>query len=107
MSDAHDDMSGTDCDKCHTRVPSNNDLTLFLVILTGDPMFAFQTSRHLLPVVVEGATVCEGSPSRAQYLEGQARDARGQFPYREDAEAKMRAAYAEYLEVYDSPASTS
>lgn len=55
----------------------------------------FAIPRHLLPVVEDGKVVCEGSPSRAQYIEGQPRDPRGSlYPYDETIEAQRRAAYA-------------
>src|SRR5437870_332690 len=49
--------------------------------------------KHLLPIVKEGKTICPGSPSRAQYIEGQPRDPRPRFAYRPELEPKVRAAY--------------
>jgi hypothetical protein len=64
------------CDKCGKDVPLNNDaVALQSLIEYGTMPVPFMVlnygSRHLLPV--EG---CEGSPSRAQFIEGQPRDAR-------------------------------
>jgi hypothetical protein len=86
-----------DCDKCRTPVPPGNDATLFEALVTGNPYFALANSRHLLPVVKDGVQVCEGSPSRAQYLEGQPRDSRGTYPYIEEREQLFRAAYQALL----------
>jgi hypothetical protein len=87
----------TDCDKCRIPVPPRNDASLLEAILT-DPMVALVfPSRHLLPVVVGGEQICEGSPSRAQYLEGQPRDSRGD-PYVPEREPAVRAAYVKLLE---------
>lgn len=84
-----------ECDKCHTDVPPSNDATLLDAILMDEPMLAFiSVPRHLLPVIVDGTQVCEGSPSRAQYLEGQSRDTRTAYPYDPDREEPIRAAYA-------------
>lgn len=81
----------TRCDKCGERVEPGNDAVL-LAIATGelDGLSAvFAQSRHLLP---EGN--CEGSPSRAQYLEGQPRDTRAEYPYDKRLEKPVREAYA-------------
>jgi hypothetical protein len=88
----------TVCDKCGTEVPPINDAVNFDLILTGDPLLIFATSRHLLPVVEEGVVVCAGSPSRAQYLEGQLRDSRGLFDYDSSLESRFRQVYAKLLE---------
>ena len=82
----------TDCDKCKTPVPPANDATLFEAIRSDEPFFAFAISRHLLPVVIDDVQICPGSPSRAQYLEGQPRDPR--YPYRDEREQPARDAYA-------------
>lgn len=65
------------CDKCGKEVPLGNDAIALEIlskrgVLPNDwERFAYG-SRHLLPT--EG---CEGSPSRAQFLEGGAPDPRG------------------------------
>lgn len=68
------------CDKCGRPVPPANDMTM-LIAASGLPGAEWAPtlwySRHLLPVMEDGERVCEGSPSRAQYLEGQPRDTRG------------------------------
>lgn len=90
------------CDKCSTPVPSTNDAGLLDALLQREPILAFTLPpRHLLPVEQDGETVCPGSPSRAQYLEGQPRDPR--YPYRPEAEAPYRQAYAELLIAKDLP----
>lgn len=80
------------CDKCGCSVPSGNDATI-IAFLLGDIFAMFATPRHLLPVVENGETVCEGSPSRAQYLPDQPRDPRLSYAYRPEWEEKYRAAY--------------
>ena len=53
-------------------------------------------SRHLLPVIQDGVVLCEGSPTRAQFLERQPRDTRAGSPrldYTEELEEPVRAAY--------------
>lgn len=88
------------CDKCYTPVdPANDAVRLHAQILEDmgrpDEALWFQIGaqpRHLLPV--EG---CEGSPSRAQYLEGQARDPRPEYPYIETLEERVRTAYEKII----------
>ncbi len=84
------------CDKCGRLVPSANDMTR-VIAATGVPgsewVPTLWYSRHFLPVVEDGVTVCDGSPSRAQYLPGQPRDSRG-YPYIEELEPIYRAAWA-------------
>lgn len=81
------------CDKCGRNVPRNNDASVLASIVSGNPaMLLFAHARHLLPVHEDGEEVCEGSPSRAQYLEGQPRDTRG-YTYHEEYEPLIRAAY--------------
>jgi hypothetical protein len=74
------------CDKCGKDVePENN--AILLAVLLG--YFFSLGHRHLLSV--EG---CEGSPSRAQYIEGQPRDLRQRsYPYTPEREHKVRVAY--------------
>lgn len=77
------------CDKCGRLCYSDNDARMIEVEASiakyGEKMAAklliyCSTSRHFLPVVEGGLVVCQGSPSRAQYVEGQPRDTRG-YPY--------------------------
>lgn len=84
------------CDKCRRPVPMNNDAVNLDSIVSGEPMIMlFAGSRHLLPIIEDGQVVCEGSPSRAQYIEGQARDKRPEYPYRPEYEGRIRVAYAQ------------
>ena len=79
----------TTCDKCGKPVDPSNDASILEAIFAGEPAIAvWKVGRHLLPV--EG---CQGSPSRAQYLEGRPRDTRG-YPYISGDESKWRRAYA-------------
>ena len=96
----------TDCYKCHTPVPQHNDATLFDCELTDEPSIALiSISCHLLPVIGDGGeVVCEGSPSRAQYLEGQPRDTRPGYPFRPERVGEMRAAFVRFRERYPVPA---
>ena len=91
------------CDKCGTEVPAINDAVNLDFIITGNPLLGFAYSRHLLPVIIDGVTVCAGSPSRAQYIEGQPRDARGMYGYTSEQETKVREAYATMLETAPTP----
>ena len=83
------------CDKCGKKVPPSNDVARFEMIFTSDPAFVLMPSRHLLPT--EG---CEGSPSRAQYIEGQPRDKRSAYPYQPQFEAAIRAVWSEMQREY-------
>ena len=89
------------CDKCNTPVPLTNDMTI-VEAATGLPGAEWAPTlwycRHFLPVIDDdGNVLCEGSPSRAQYIEGQPRDARG-YPYFETMELVYRAAWARVQE---------
>jgi hypothetical protein len=53
--------------------------------------------RHLLPT-----RYCEGSPSRAQYLEGQPRDPRPEYAYNADHEAAISEAHERMIEWAES-----
>lgn len=76
------------CDKCGKPVPPENDATIVQAYLANDGMhILFFGARHFLPT-----EDCAGSPSRAQYIEGQPRDERG-FEYDPEMEAKWRKAY--------------
>lgn len=80
------------CDKCGLEVPDwNNAVMLEMVMSGGDPTFLLVPPRHLLPEVRDGKKVCPGSPSRAQYLEGQPRDPR--YPYDPQREGPVRRAH--------------
>lgn len=84
------------CDKCGRAVPENNDARYFDHYLMGGGIdILFGIPRHLLPLVEDGVVVCEGSPSRAQYLEGQPRDPRVSYRYKPELEARYREVYAE------------
>ena len=82
------------CDKCGRTVPYENNATVF-DFKAGNIFAMFCTPRHFLPVVENGVMVCEGSPSRAQYIEGQPRDKRISYQYKPEREAPFRAIYAE------------
>lgn len=88
------------CDKCGREVLPNNDVLFLMEELTGFPLlFLSAPSRHLLPLFEGGKQVCEGSPSRAQYLEGQPKDRRG-YPYRLSTQILIRKAYARLCRRY-------
>jgi hypothetical protein len=88
------------CDKCGRQVDLANDASLLDAIVFGEPVsILFHGARHLLPVVEDGVVVCEGSPSRLQYLQGQPRDTRG-FPYDPNMEIPYREAYAAIQQKY-------
>lgn len=76
------------CDKCGIEVPPNNDAVAIDLAL-GSIAAVFARSRHLIPT-----DSCTGSPSRAQYIEGQPRDARG-YGYDLAYEDVIRDIYAE------------
>ncbi len=87
------------CDKCGLDVPPDNDVAK-LEKITGSLSEGIlnwgghdDDHRHLLPVVIDGKTVCEGSPSRAQYLDGQPLDTRG-YGYYTHLETLIRGAFA-------------
>lgn len=89
-----------ECDQCHRHVPVGNDAGLFDAMFTGDPFAAIgKSTRHLLPVIEGGETVCAGDTSRAQYLEGQPRDGSGSYPYDPDLETRARGAYRVLQEI--------
>ena len=84
------------CDKCPEIVPLENS-TMLLEEQMGNPQAAnYGHDRHLF--AVEGPVPCEGSPSRAQYIEGQPRDQRG-YDYYADLEVSFRGAYTKMLAV--------
>lgn len=83
------------CDKCSKPCRPHNNI-LYLLWAAGEFRHSlgvlFCANRHLLP---DGD--CAGSPSRAQYLAGQPRDAR--YPYVAEIETRYRAAYQHILSV--------
>lgn len=84
------------CDKCGRPVdPSNN--VARLDFLCGYLMAFMAIPRHFLPFEENGVVVCEGSPSRAQYIEGQPRDKRASYPYKQELESSIREAYSQML----------
>ena len=84
------------CDKCGELVPADNDMTLVIAKIPGREFIpAIWYARHFLPVRGDdGTLLCEGSPSRAQYIEGQPRDERG-YPYDPIRERLYRKAWAD------------
>ena len=77
------------CDKCGKEVPPENDATIIEAYAFNSPLTILACqSRHFL-----ATEDCEGSPSRAQYIQGQPRDERG-YAYVKQHEAKWRAGYA-------------
>jgi hypothetical protein len=81
------------CDKCGREVERNNDAVLIDGEVNGFSLYHLMSDRHFLPVIENGEVVCPGSPSRAQYIEGQPKDSRG-YSYDPRAEPLYRAAYA-------------
>lgn len=81
------------CDKCGRVVERNNDAVIIDGEVNGFTLAHLMSSRHFLPVIEDGKVVCPGSPSRAQYIEGQPRDSRD-YSYDPRAEPLYRAAYA-------------
>ncbi len=105
------------CDKCGQEIlPEYNNIGVVVAIaeamdndLLSDRYtreYANATlfnkpSRHFLPVYdAEGKMLCEGSPSRAQFIEGQPRDTRGFVEYTGEFERLYRAAHAKAQEMY-------
>jgi len=94
-----DQLTDSRCDKCGEFVDPKNDAVMLDVLLLArvalppaGALFRLMTSapRHLLPT-----DKCPGSPSRAQYLEGQPRDQRPEYPYNEQFVQPIRSVYAE------------
>jgi len=81
------------CDKCGQPVDPKNDAVRLEMIAFQEnaASLLFAQSRHFLP---DGN--CPGSPSRAQYIEGQPKDAR--YAYNKQYEKVWRDAYAKLLE---------
>ncbi|MBI5153470.1 MAG: hypothetical protein HZA36_03370 [Parcubacteria group bacterium] len=85
------------CDKCGEEVHPSNDAVLVAMEAGTISMVGLLVygSRHFLPT-----ENCKGSPSRAQYIEGQPRDTRG-FVYNEEDEQGWRDdAFARVQEKY-------
>lgn len=80
------------CDKCNRSVEVNDDAGVIDAIFHRFSSLTYNNVRHFLPVEENGEQICEGSPSRAQYIEGHPRDTRGYGYFKEDEEA-WRAAY--------------
>ncbi len=81
------------CDKCGEVVPRYNSMML-LEELTGNlGAQYYETDRHLFAVEEPN---CPGSPSRAQYIEGQPRDTRDN-DYHPERETNYREAYAKMI----------
>jgi len=82
------------CDRCGEAVPPQNDVREFDALLMDNPVILFVGhSRHILPVVKDGAVTCPGSPSRAQYIEGQPPDPRARYAYDPKSEERYRTAW--------------
>ncbi len=63
------------CRKCGGIVPKHDNVSVFDCIRKGE--LRTEDFCHLLPVITDdGTVICEGSPSRTQYLDGQPRDHR-------------------------------
>ncbi len=82
------------CDKCGQEVEPSND-SFLLFGSTNSNTADNKGHRHLLPQLTP--VPCVGSPSMAQYLEGQPRDERRAFAYNPANENKVREAY-KYLQ---------
>lgn len=83
------------CDKCGSDVDPKNDAINFDFILTRNPALVTAQSRHLLPVYDEKRNLlCEGSPSRAQYIAEIPSDTRG-YTYRPELALQYQEAYRE------------
>jgi hypothetical protein len=95
---ADDIRSAHVCYKCAQPVAPTNDARFLRYLAFEDTEVLDAVPLHLLPLVVDGKVVCEGSPSRAQYLEGQPKDTRG-YPYLPERQAPYRAAYQKLLQV--------
>lgn len=91
------------CNKCGQIVDPRNDAArleiLFHEVQGSSPPF-ITGHRHLFPIVEGGEVLCEGSPSRRQYLEGQPRDTRKGYEkkYNPHLEKPYRDAYKKMLD---------
>ena len=91
------------CEKCGKDVPTNNNAVFLDAIRQGSDindtwvrstLTLHYGGRHFLPV--DG---CQGSPSRAQYIEGQPKDSRGAYPYQSRLEKTYRDAYEKLKQI--------
>ncbi|MBI4414768.1 MAG: hypothetical protein HY566_00840 [Candidatus Kerfeldbacteria bacterium] len=89
------------CDTCRLRVDPWNDVAMLEAVLRhlrgigtrGILFFLYgAAARHIMPVMVGDIRLCEGSPSRAQYL-GCARDPRSTYPLSEELQELYQHAY--------------
>lgn len=81
------------CDKCGRIVWDSNNAVLVDAEVEGFTLVHLMAyGRHFMPVYHRGVKVCEGSPSRAQYIARQPRDTRG-YRYRKEHEPVWREAY--------------
>ncbi len=81
------------CDKCGEEVGPKNDAVNLDFILKQNIALIGAQSRHLLPVRdAKGNLLCEGSPSRAQYIMEVAHDTRG-YMYIPELAPKFQDAY--------------
>lgn len=104
------------CDKCRLRVDPWNDVALLEAVLRHlrgrssriISLFLFgAAARHIMPIVVGGLQLCEGSPSRAQYLGG-TRDPRSDYPLSEELQEIYQHAFRLLLNHYNkSPTGTA
>lgn len=83
------EKTGGTCDKCGQVVPPWNNVSIFEYINTGGSVFNYlNLNRHFLPVVDEhNVVICEGSPSRSQYLSQGMMETRRAYPKNERSAA--------------------
>lgn len=81
------------CDKCGRIVSTDNDAGHIQRIANSFLYLPSETVRHFMRVVVDGKVVCEGSPSIAQYIDGQPHDNRAHARYDAARETEVRKAY--------------
>ncbi len=100
------------CDKCGKPVPPWNNAVLFAQIYAGEPETANYDGddrpvtiypRHLFPVQEGGAVICEGSPSRAQYVGGPPDERPSSDPYYKDCAPGFARAFAKLRTQYPAP----
>ena len=85
------------CDKCGKEVDVCNNAVLIDSYAYDNPVAVFVfTARHFFPT-----EDCEGSPSRAQYIEGQSPDTRPNAQYDPELEQVYRTALAQVKEEAD------
>lgn len=84
------------CYRCRRHLDiKDNAVVIHLLAVGSDPSIPKKPAlMHLLPIKTWwGKVVCRGSPSRAQYIEGQKRDTRDGFRYNPTDEPRWRQAY--------------